>query len=286
MALANIYQIFYDQKTKQALDPAFIPLDNTANERPDWYEFWVIRNFLKTQTLEERRLYGFLSPSFRNKTGVRGADLLGFLGQLPAEIDVVLLSHGWDQIAYFKNVFEQGDYCHPGLLDASERFFRDCKSALDIRTLTGNSMNSVFSNYFLAKPAFWRAWLEMANCLWDICEHQTGVLSDTLRSSGRYLSGGQEAALKVFVQERIVCALLGEKKFNAINLDFGHVLPVNNRLFAEDLRTRKLLLACDTMKLEFDYGKDEKFNQAYWHCRRAVAFNDFFGRHDVLWNDA
>lgn len=285
MALANIYQIFYDQKTKQALDPAFIPLDNMANERPDWFEFWPIRNFLKQASLDESRLYGFVSPSFQSKTGLGGADLLGFLNQAPSEIDIVLFSHSWDQIAYFKNIFEQGDYCHPGLLDASDRFFRGCSSVPDIRNLTGNSMNSVFSNYFVAKPSFWKRWLAIADKLWDVCEEQSGALTDALNSSGSYKSGaGQDAALKVFLQERIASVLLAGKKFKAINLDLGPMSPVNNRLFSEDLRTRKLLIACDTMKLEFDYGKKEWFNQAYWQCRREISFNDFFGRLDSLWD--
>jgi len=285
MAIANIYQIFYDQKTKQALDPAFIPLDNMANERPDWFEFWPIRNFLKQASLDESRLYGFVSPSFQSKTGLRGADLLGFLNQAPPEIDVVLFSHSWDQIAYFKNVFEQGEYCHPGLLDASERFFQSCKGIPNIRSLVGHSMNSVFSNYFVAKPSFWRRWLSIADRLWSVCEQESGDLTNLLNSSGNYKSGGvHEAALKVFLQERISCVLLGEKKFNAISLDLVSMSPVNNRLFSEDFRSRKLLIACDTMKLELDFGSDQEFNQAYWKCRHAISFNDFFSRSELLWS--
>lgn len=32
-----VYQIFYNQETKTEF--RFYSLDNTANERPDWYEF-------------------------------------------------------------------------------------------------------------------------------------------------------------------------------------------------------------------------------------------------------
>ena len=56
----HIYQIYYDQATKQALDPGFIPLDNSNTERPDWYEFWPIRKFLKENQLQEDYWYGFL----------------------------------------------------------------------------------------------------------------------------------------------------------------------------------------------------------------------------------
>ena len=41
----HAFQIFYNDATRAAVDPAFQPLDNSANERPDWYEYWPIRRF-------------------------------------------------------------------------------------------------------------------------------------------------------------------------------------------------------------------------------------------------
>ena len=56
----NLYQIAYDSKTlKQVQDSGFLLLDNQANERPDWYEYWPIRQFLLAETLEEDAFYGF-----------------------------------------------------------------------------------------------------------------------------------------------------------------------------------------------------------------------------------
>lgn len=283
MAAAKIYQIYYDSKTKAALDPAFIPLDNTANERPDWFEFWVIRSFLRSSKLDENQLYGFLSPSFNRKTGLRGSDLLAFLGQVPAEIEVVLFSHGWDQIAYYQNVFEQGDYCHPGLLEASEKFFNEIGFQVDLKSLVGHSMNSVFSNYFVAKPKFWMEWLEVADKLWNVCEFTHGAAAKLLNSSGLYQSGDQEVSLKVFLQERIVSLLLAIQNFVVMNLDLSHQLLANDKLFPPGMRTAKLLSVCDTMKLEFAHSRADFFNQAYMQCRSAIGFNDYFNRASSLW---
>ena len=68
MSSANIYQIYYDEPSRQALDSGFIPLDNTDNLRPDWSELWVIRRFLLNTPLIEDQWYGFLSPKFTAKT--------------------------------------------------------------------------------------------------------------------------------------------------------------------------------------------------------------------------
>lgn len=75
MSAAHVYQIFYDQRSRQALDPEFLPLDNSRDARPDWFEFWPIRQYLLANTLREGDWYGFLSPRFRAKTGVDAAHL-------------------------------------------------------------------------------------------------------------------------------------------------------------------------------------------------------------------
>jgi len=71
----HIYQIYYDQATYQALDPGFIPLDNSKTERPDWFEFWPIRKFLKENPLQADSWYGFLLPKFAGKNGFHSKPL-------------------------------------------------------------------------------------------------------------------------------------------------------------------------------------------------------------------
>ena len=45
MSAIHIHQIYYNEQTRAQLDPGYIPLDNTDNPRPEWYEFWVIKQF-------------------------------------------------------------------------------------------------------------------------------------------------------------------------------------------------------------------------------------------------
>ena len=63
-----IYQIFYDDLTKSKLSKGFIPLDNTENLRPDWAEYWPIRNVLLNQNFNSNDYIGFLSSKFYEKT--------------------------------------------------------------------------------------------------------------------------------------------------------------------------------------------------------------------------
>src|SRR5438552_3736606 len=92
-----IHQIFYDDSSRWMLDPGFIPLDNTSNERPDWFEFWVILRFLHETQLEEDAWYGFVSAKFHAKTGLDSKRVMDFLELHAAEAEVALFSPGWDQ---------------------------------------------------------------------------------------------------------------------------------------------------------------------------------------------
>src|SRR6478752_9593069 len=167
---AEIRQIFYDEATRRQLDPGFVPLDNTANLRPDWFELSVIRDFLLRASLQEDTWYGFLSPKFRHKTGLGSAEVNAFLRGCDASADVALFSTGWDQISFFLNPFEQGEFWHPGMADLSQEFLAHCGVDLDVRRYVSHTGNTVYSNFVVARPAFWRDWLVLANKLFDLAE--------------------------------------------------------------------------------------------------------------------
>ena len=75
----HIYQILNHYTSRQDLDPGFDVLDNSANERPDWFEYWPIRKFLLNESLNEDAFYGFLSPKFRHKTNLSAALVRDFI---------------------------------------------------------------------------------------------------------------------------------------------------------------------------------------------------------------
>src|SRR5450631_89982 len=52
MRAMHLFQILTPHVAREDLDPGFSVLDNCANPRPDWFEYWPIRNFLLTERLE------------------------------------------------------------------------------------------------------------------------------------------------------------------------------------------------------------------------------------------
>src|ERR1700722_12687823 len=101
MREVHAFQILNHYTPRAELDPGFEVLDNSANERPDWYEYWPIRNFLVNQPLDENAYYGFLSPKFKIKTNLTAEQTRAFIAAAPADTDVVLFSPSIHKSAYY-----------------------------------------------------------------------------------------------------------------------------------------------------------------------------------------
>lgn len=226
-----IYQICYSPETMASVPEGFLALDNLANERPDWREYWPIRQFLLNNHLSEDTLYGFFSPKFNSKTSLDNTKLQVFLSLNYKDEEVVTFSPFWDLMSIFKNVFEQGDFFHPGLTDTCQMFANQHVAGIDLTNAITHSGNTIFCNYFLAKKSFWSEWLKLGELLFFASEKQHGELSEKLNADTSY--GVQRVPMKVFVQERLatICLLAnkGTKCLNYSPFEIGaSATPFNN----------------------------------------------------------
>lgn len=207
----HLYQIAYSAASLAAIEPGYRVLDNLANPQPDWYEYGPIRHFLQTEVLDEAAYYGFFSPKFQAKTGLRHADVVREVQAATtvlaskAAADVVLFSPFPNQIAFFQNVFEQGEFFHPGLMQASLEWLAQIGQPLPLPQLVMDSRQMVYSNYFVARPAFWREWLLWNEALYAVCEGEASSLRAQLLAPTSYEGGTQR---KIFVMERTASLLL------------------------------------------------------------------------------
>jgi hypothetical protein len=201
----HLYQIAYSAETLARLEANYHLLDNCANERPDWREYWPIRRFLRTQPLDEDGFYGFFSPKFGTKTNLTHAQVTAFVQANASHGDVMLFSPQPDMGAFFINVFEQAELFDPGLIDAYSEFLGQIGRPLALHALVMDTRHIVFSNYFVARPAFWRAWLAINEPLFDLCEGADTPLRRALCAQTTY-PGAVER--KVFLQERAASLLL------------------------------------------------------------------------------
>ena len=207
----HLHQIAYSPESRAAIAPGWLVLDNLANPRPDWYEYWPMRRYLTEQLLDEDAFYGFFSPKFCAKTQLTLAEVQAFVAQHADVADVLLFSPQPDMGAFFLNVFEQGEAFDPGFIEAYEGLLTHVGRPLPLRQLVMDAGHTVFSNYFVARPAFWREWLLLNEALFALCEGPASTLQQALTHRTSYPGGkGQHGGTqrKVFLQERTASLLL------------------------------------------------------------------------------
>ncbi|WP_233832743.1 hypothetical protein [Paraburkholderia sp. ZP32-5] len=238
-----VHQIYYSSQTRAMLDPGFIPLDNSG-QRPDWYEYGPIRRFLLTHPLAPDTRYGFLSPKFAEKTGLTSAQVNAFLDSTPDDVDVVTFSPYFSNAAFFKNVFEQAEFWHPGIMHTIGDAIAMVAPGMNANTLTHgmlmSSMQTVYCNYFVAKPRFWRRWFELCEVIFRCAESGRGELAQRLNAPTQYVP---PTPAKIFVIERIVSLLLSLEPSNWKVRNYNPIkLPADNNLLNGKFRDEMVTL--------------------------------------------
>ena len=260
MQVVHTYQILNHYTSRQELDPGFDVLDNSSNERPDWYEYWPIRKFLLNEPLDENAFYGFLSPKFKLKTNLGAAEVRNFIQGSPPATDVVLFSPSIHNSAFYLNVFEHGNAEHPGLLRIANAFFARLGFPTPLEDLVSDSRNTVHSNYFIAKPRFWRAWLKVTEQLFAIAETPGDPLGIELSTPTQY-RGSRNVQMKIFLMERVATWILVT--------DRGFAARARDPFVARS-RIYKLPIAiiCDALKIAYSTQGREQYKDVFLMLRR------------------
>ena len=208
----HLHLIAYSEATHQQVQPPWLQLDNRSNPRPDWFEYGPVRQALlqhaQQGSWDESAFYGYFSPKFSAKTGLDHTQVCSFVQQHAAQADVLLFSPQPDMGAFFLNVFEQGETFDPGLIDAYSQFLDHIGRSTPLSSMVMDTRQVCFSNYFVARPAFWRAWLELNEQLYAVCEGPPMPLQQALTFTTTYPGPNGGVQRKVFLQERAVSLLL------------------------------------------------------------------------------
>lgn len=266
MAGTQVFQIYYNEATRRALDPGFLPLDNSGNERPDWREYWPIRRFLLSTALVDGDYYGFLSPRFAEKTQIGSTEMLAFAHDIQARYDVVSFSPHPDQHGLFWNVFEHGDWWHPGMMAAAQTIFDHLGLGVRLDGLVMDARTSIFSNYFVAKPVFWRHWLALNERLFALAESREGPLAAQLNAPMTHRVQLGAVDLKVFIMERVASLVLAMHP----ELTATAYKPFARPLSVAFGRFGREAVLSDALKRAFLITGDPIYQGAFGHIRAQV----------------
>lgn len=263
------HQIVYDDATRAERDTGFAPLENANSEQPDWYEYWPIRTYLHNTSLDESTWYGFVSPLFFEKTGLTAAEVERFI-QVSEDADVYSFSPFPGHGASFLNVFEHMDFFYQGFMEHAGNFFARFDPALDVRALVNHSGNAIFSNFFFARPKFWREWLRVCDQLHEDTRDGTHVLN----SKCSYMKAdGVRKILpaKVFAMECVASYLLaGSNKFSSISYPL-RLMPLSK----VDANLRLEVSLLDGLKRQWLASGDTKILDHYRREQKRVIATEW-----------
>ena len=203
-------QIVYNEETLHTAHKDFPILNNLDNLRPDWFEYWPIRNYFLDNSLHENDYYGFLSPKFTHKTSHSLDEIFDYIKSNYALYDVFIFSPLPDQNSFFLNVLEQQEIYDPGFTDTMKHYLNFCFFNKPIENLVMSSRESIFSNYFVAKGSFWKIWLNFTNILFQISESKKFP-------EYNHKTNYDNIERKVFMQERVASLILATHNFKSVS---------------------------------------------------------------------
>lgn len=267
----HIHQIHYDGASRAMLDPGFIPLDNSTDTRPDWYEFWVIRRYLLGHELKDDHWYGFLSPKFTGKTSLTSTQVFNFLSHIDSQgADVGLALCHFNEIALYWNCFEQGERIHPGLTEITEQWLRESGFHANIRQIVNHTNNFTYCNYVLAKKNYWIEWLKLADSLLAVSEGKSCALKDRINSQTNHAGKKKAIPMKVFMQERFPALLLTDPKlrFKIATTEHpgNHNLPPPSALAQH--YTHAFMATLNRLKMWYDAKRDIEYSKEFFQLRK------------------
>jgi GNAT superfamily N-acetyltransferase len=181
--------------------------------------------------------------------------------------DVVGCSPFFDQMAFYRNIFVQAANQHPGLGPVMRECLAALAPGLDMDTLVMDSSDSLFCNFFAARPAFWREWLGLGERLFSTAENRADPRGARLNALVAY--GSQRAPAKVFVIERLASLLLARQPgrysvrvFNPMALPYSAPETVPHAL---------RLQAMDALKKAWRASGHPQYLQAWQAMFEAIA---------------
>jgi hypothetical protein len=153
----RIFQIYFEGWQRELLDPAFYPLDNSRSTS-ELMEFNVFEQLQRNAATEGATLWGALSWRFAEKTGMQGADLVKQIVDHPGYDLYFCNPHPFNE-ALYHNMWVQGEVSHPQFLELVRLFYAAAGLEEKELRVIESSGNFTASNYFVASPKFWAAFI-------------------------------------------------------------------------------------------------------------------------------
>lgn len=180
-------------------------------------------------------------------------------------------------VVFFKNVYYGSDRTDPGALETYEQIYRYYSPNFDIKNIVGDLSNTVYSNYFIAKPNFWREWLKLGEYFFNLAENGESKFFKELNLITPY--GGLNIPRKVFLIEGIASILLSNsERYTSYSVPLFMGFHSRN-IFEEYKEEAKI---CNFLKQSYSNTGNQKFLNYFNEISESTILNLIKKRNDNI----
>jgi len=209
----KIFQIYYKPELEEHCDPLFVPLDNTANPRPELREWDVWDRYHEQRLDENLDLWGYFSWKFKEKTNLTGQQVYNHIVSNP-DYDVYLFNPCIVNEALFANSWYQGDLWHQGISDIANTFFAKLGyKDVDVLSMLLDRNRTVFANYVVGNQKFWTKFMDFSRQLFTEADKDANFKEQVFGAGRSNYAHDSSLPMFTFLIERLIPTFLELENF-------------------------------------------------------------------------
>ena len=253
--IPTLYQICFEQNQISQVKSPMVAFDNTSNERPELREYHSFKKIIDNQHATE--LYGVFGPRAEEKLRYSGKEIYDEIVSNSGK-EFYLFNHARIQSVVFLNVWEQGEYFHPGIKKIM-RYVLD-KNGYDYTVIDSimTEKQMCFCSYFVATKKAWIEYMQFVDDIKSTLSALPDELATIYHGSANY-ARDSSLGMFPFIIERLLSTYL---KLNSYNV---HVKPYNYTLYTENVNFIKHFRMLHRLK-ESSVSDVDSFDS--WHYLR------------------
>ncbi len=246
--LTHIHQIYYIPSQLPLLDAAFTPYDNTANENREFAEYYIFEKEYKAGKVREGALTGYVSWKFGQKTRLSGQKFIDFIQANP-NYDVYFINPFPMQMKFFKSLWQQGEFFHPGITELSEEILRLAGYDIDLTSAVHDRKTALYCNYWVGTRQFWDRYMAFTQPIVEVL--RSGLSPAQKKKLHSIADFGNDFSYIAFIIERLFTTLLNFDKsirylayphsYADIRRKYGHAGSLIYKLFPDNSRLLNLV---------------------------------------------
>ncbi|MCX7125554.1 MAG: hypothetical protein NTU49_07385 [Gammaproteobacteria bacterium] len=154
MQSVTVFQPYFTKDQCQSIDSLFTPFDNIKNPHPKLYEFFLLQSIFNQLDQLQSDYVGLFSLKFSKKSLLEAKDVMSHIQNNPG-YDVYLFNPYPQEDFMFYNIWDHGEFSHPGIKKITQFALDKTNSGIKISGLNRPLGKSLFCNFWVGSKAFW-----------------------------------------------------------------------------------------------------------------------------------